>query len=204
MKFITAFALSTLILLSTSAHGHGEATAKPATEPAAWVLDAANTRVNFVTIKKGNIAESHVFSDVSGNITAGKATITIKPDSVDSNVPIRNERMREFLFETEVYPSIEISANVSDAITQLDAGSSTLLTIPAMLSMHGISKELTLDLRVSKLNDNTLLVSSVQPVLIRAANYNMLDGITKLSSLVNNLPIAETVPVNFSLQLNKN
>lgn len=200
MKFITAFAVSTIILLSTSVHSHDELT----TKPAAWTLDAQNTRVNFITIKKGNIAESHIFNDVSGSITAGKASITIKPDSVDSKVPIRNERMREFLFETQVYPSIEITANVKDVIGQLDAGNSSLITIPATLSMHGISKELTLDLRVSKLNNDTLLVASVEPVLVRAADYNMLDGITKLSSLVNKLPIAETVPVNFSLQLNKN
>ena len=200
MKLITAFALSTLIFLSMSEHAHSEPTAKSAK----WVLDAVNTRVNFITIKKGNIAEAHVFSDVSGNVVAGKASITIKPDSVDSKVPIRNERMREFLFETGVYPSIEISAEVNNVISKLDAGSSQLVTIPATLSMHGVTKELTLDLRVSKLNANTLLVASVQPVLIRAADYNMLDGITKLSSLVNNLAIAETIPVNFSLQLNSN
>ena len=51
------------------------------------------------------------------------------------------------------------------------------------------------------MDSETLLVSSTQSVLIRAANFDMVEGITKLASLVNNLPIAETVPVNFSLEL---
>lgn len=197
MKFINAFALSLLLLLS--AH----ACAEPSQKPASWNLDTANSRVNFVTIKKGNIAESHTFSDVSGSVVAGKASITIKPDSVDSRVPIRNERMREFLFETGLYPSIEIIADVEQVIDNLKPGHSAIVTLPASLSMHGVSEELNLEVRISQLGANTLVVASTQSVLIRAANYNMLEGITKLSSLVNNLPIAETVPVNFSLALTR-
>lgn len=198
MKFINALALSLTLLLSTVAN------AQTADTGISWALDTANSKVNFVSIKKGNIAEIHRFSDVTGSIIDGKASITIRPDSVDSRVPIRNQRMREFLFETGLYPTIEISAVVNQLISPLKQGDSALVTVAAMLSMHGVSKELNLDVRVSRLNLDTLVVASTQPVLVRAANYNMLDGITKLSSLVNNLPIAETVPVNFSLQLKRN
>ena len=65
--------------------------------------------------------------------------------------------------------------------------------------MHGVSKDIKLVARISKLSKTRLLVSSSQPVLIRAKDYNMLEGVVKLSSLVNNLAIAETVPVSFSL-----
>lgn len=195
MNLLNVAALSLLFLFSTYANAQTQDSA------ARWALNTEKSEVNFISIKKGNIAETHVFNDISGHILNGKAQFTIKPDSVDSRVPIRNERMREFLFETNVYPTIEINANVGDLVRSLKPGQSNMMTIPASLSMHGATKEIKLETRLSVINANTIVVSSTQPVLIRAADFDMVDGITKLASLVNNLAIAETVPVNFSLEL---
>lgn len=169
----------------------------------AWTLDAENSVVSFVSIKKGNIGESHTFSDVAGQIKEATASVTIKPDSVDSRVPIRNERMREFLFETGIYPTIDISADVSEILSKLTPGMSKLVSMPIQVTMHGVSKELTLEARISMLSDSSVVVNSSQPVIVRAADYNMVEGITKLASLVNNLAIAESVPVSFSLSFQK-
>jgi len=195
MNLLNVAALSLLFLFSTYANAQTQDSA------ARWALNTEKSEVNFISIKKGNIAETHVFNDISGHILNGKAQFTIKPDSVDSRVPIRNERMREFLFETNVYPTIEINANVGDLVSSLKPGQSNMMTIPASLSMHGATKEIKLETRLSMINANTIVVSSTQSVLIRAADFDMVDGITKLASLVNNLAIAETVPVNFSLEL---
>jgi len=195
MNLLNVAALSLLFLFSTYANAQTQDYA------ARWALNTEKSEVNFISIKKGNIAETHVFNDISGHILNGKAQFTIKPDSVDSRVPIRNERMREFLFETNVYPTIEINANVGDLVSSLKPGQSNMMTIPASLSMHGATKEIKLETRLSMINANTIVVSSTQSVLIRAADFDMVDGITKLASLVNNLAIAETVPVNFSLEL---
>lgn len=194
MNFIKAITLCALI--SVSACGTAE-TVEPSTT---WALDSANSRVNFISIKKGNIGESHDFTDLSGVITDNTPTITIKPDSIESHVPIRNERMRELLFETGLYPTIEVKADAVPQLGSMKTGDSLLATIPASLSMHGVSHTLDLELRISKLNKQTLIVSSTQPVIVRAADYNMVEGIVKLSALVNNLAIAESVPVSFSLQ----
>jgi len=195
MNLLNVAALSLLFLFSTYANAQTQDSA------ARWALNTEKSEVNFISIKKGNIAETHVFNDISGHILNGKAQFTIKPDSVDSRVPIRNERMREFLFETNIYPTIEINANVGDLVRSLKPGQSNMMTIPASLSMHGATKEIKLETRLSMINANTIVVSSTQSVLIRAADFDMVDGITKLASLVNNLAIAETVPVNFSLEL---
>ncbi|MFT6407418.1 MAG: polyisoprenoid-binding protein YceI [Arenicella sp.] len=194
MKFIKAIALLAIIGVSACAQAETDTAATQ------WALDSANSRVNFISIKKGNIGESHIFTDVSGTINGGTASIVIKPDSVDTRVPIRNQRMRDFLFETGIYPSIEVGADVNSLLSQLEVGSSLIASVPASLSMHGVSKDLDLQLRINKLSPSSLIVSSTQPVLIRAADYNMIDGIAKLSTLVNNLAIAESVPVSFSLQ----
>jgi polyisoprenoid-binding protein YceI len=194
MNFIKAVALFALISVSVYAN------AEPIKPPTTWVLDSADSRVNFVSIKKGNIGESHNFTDLSGVIVGSNASITIKPDSVESRVPIRNERMRELLFETGIYPTIEVIADVAAQLGDLQNGDSLLATVPAKVSMHGVSNKLELELRISKLSSDVLIVSSTQPVIIRAADYDMVDGIAKLAALVNNLAIAESVPVSFSLQ----
>ncbi len=197
IKAITVFAL-----MSISVYGNAATIESPATieTPTTWTLDSANSRVNFISIKKGNIGESHDFTDLTGVIAGNKASVIIKPDSVESRVPIRNERMRELLFETGVYPTIEVSADVAGQLDDLKSGDSLLSTVAASVSMHGITNKLDLELRISKLSSDVLIVSSTQPVIIRAADYNMVDGIVKLSALVNNLAIAESVPVSFTLQ----
>lgn len=164
-----------------------------------WQLNPSNSSVSFISIKKSNIAETHTFAQFDGKVDGGTATVTIKTESIESNVDIRNQRMREFLFETGLFPEITIKANVEAALAELEVGQSQLISLPANLSMHGVSKDIDLAVRVSKLSKTRLLVSSSQPVLIRAKDYNMLEGVVKLSSLVNNLAIAETVPVSFSL-----
>ena len=170
---------------------------------AAWQLDQSNSSINFVTIKKGNIAESHTFKEFSGSLNSEAASIEISASSVDTKVDIRNERMREFLFETGAFPTISINADVTSVIPSIATGQSRLISLPASLELHGVKNEISLALRVSKLSEEVYVVSSAEPVLIRAKDYAMLEGVLKLSSLVNNLPIAETVPVSFSLQFNK-
>jgi polyisoprenoid-binding protein YceI len=197
MKFIKVIALFALISLS----GCGNSQTSELTK--AWVIDSVNSRVNFISIKTGKIGESHTLSDLSGDISGGKASIIISPDSVESLVPIRNDRMREFLFNTGLYPSIEVSADVDVLLNQLNNGDSLLATLPASLSMHGVTKELQLELRIIRLSTEILVVASTKPVIIRAADYNMVDGIGKLSALVNNIAIAESVPVSFSLQFKR-
>ncbi len=165
----------------------------------AWTLNTEQSSINFVSIKKKNIAESHRFTDFSGDIAEGRATIAIKPDSIDSRVPIRDERMRAFLFETDTFPIIEINANVNEVMGNLNDGDSLLVELPITVAMHGENKTTKAFVRVTAVTDTKLIVTSTQPILVRAADYKMTEGIQKLSSLVNNLPIAESVPVSFSL-----
>ncbi len=165
----------------------------------AWTLNGSESSVSFVTVKKTNIGETHRFSDISGSINDGAARVVIKPDSVDTRVPIRDERMREFLFETQLYPTIEIIADVSEVLETLKPGEKKLLTLDATLSLHGVSKPIALKIQTVRLSESTLLVSSTQPFLVRAKTFGMVEGITKLASLVNNLHISESVPVSFNM-----
>ena len=167
-----------------------------------WTLDQQNSSISFVSVKKENIAEAHTFTDFSGVISGSTASVTIKADSVDTIVPIRNERIREFLFETGVYPEISISANVKD-LQSIAVDKPAKMSVPATLSLHGVEKEVALDVFVNKSSDGSVIVTSAKPVLVRAADYNLDGGIGKLSEVMGGISITKAVPVMFALVFNK-
>lgn len=189
IKLICLLSLSSLSLLANSA--------------SAWELDATKSVVSFVSIKKHNIGEVHVFTQLEGQIKNAAATISIKTESIDSLIPLRDERMRKFLFKSNVYPTIDINADVTQALSSLDNGAPQLVEVPATLSLHGVTTQITLNAYLTQSDENTLSVISTKPIIIRAAQYQLVEGITKLASLVNNLPIAESVPVTFALTFTK-
>ena len=168
-----------------------------------WKLITDESAISFVSIKKGSIAEAHTFTDFSGVLDHGKASVTIKADSVDTMVPIRNERAREFLFETGVYPTISIKSDVTEVMKSAETGSTALLEVPATLSLHGVEKDISLNVSLSHNSKTTLVVASTKPVIIKAADYGMEEGVLKLAELVGGIPIANAVPINFVLTFKK-
>lgn len=168
----------------------------------AWELDKDNSSVSFVSIKKNIIGEVHQLKDIAGTISDNKtATITIRPDSVETLVPIRNERVREFLFETSIYPTIEISADVETLLKTTNQPKHA--QVPASLTLHGITKAITLNVYINETAQGSLIVSSYKPVIINATEFGLDKGILKLASLVNNIEIANSVPVSFLLTFTK-
>ena len=169
----------------------------------AWEIDKANSTVSFVSIKKGTIGEAHTLSDIDGSIVDNKTvTVNIRPDSVESGVPIRNERMREFLFKTSLYPSIKINADIETVLKNFTNQSDIKpirTEISADVSLHGVNKTLILDVYINMTAQGSLVVSTAKPVIVRAKDFNLSEGILKLASLVNNLDIAQSVPVTFLL-----
>ncbi|MBX2849091.1 MAG: YceI family protein [Acidiferrobacterales bacterium] len=164
-----------------------------------WSIDERRSSISFVSIKKNNIGETHSFANFYGTVHDGMAYIAIKPDSVDSRVPIRNLRMRDFLFKTNVYPMIRIKSNVTDVLEAVNVGESETASVVASVKLHGIERDVNMNIRVSKLSDHKMVVTSTHPILISAADFGMASGIRTLSKLVNGLTIAENVPVSFSL-----
>jgi len=161
-----------------------------------WTLQKESSNINFVTIKNSTIGETHHFTDFSGSIAKGMAKVTIKPDSVSSNIDIRNERMREFLFETKMYPTIDITANVADLIKNIQPGISSQ-SIAAKLSLHGVTKDIQIQAAVSVIG-NQIRVSSAEAIIISATDFAMGDGIKKLAELAG-VEIVWSVPVNVDL-----
>jgi polyisoprenoid-binding protein YceI len=168
-----------------------------------WVVNNDQSGVAFVSTKAGNVAEVHRFRDLTGRLANdGAFTLDIVLDSVDTGIEIRDERMRELLFQTERYPRARLSAQLD--MKQLQAigpGELGTLTAEAELNLHGQRATLTVAAAVVHLEDGSLLVSSEEPLVITASQFDLLAGIERLRDIAGLPSISPAVPVTFRLTL---
>ena len=163
---------------------------------AAMTLDPSQSTLSFVSIKKGAVAEVHHFSSISGSFSdEGQLAISIELDSVQTNVDIRNVRMRETLFETSKFPAAEITAVVTDTIPE---NTITPLAVEADLTLHGMTQAITIHALATRSGDQ-LLVTSTQPVIVNAGDFSLTAGIEALKEIAKLPSIALAVPVSFTL-----
>lgn len=164
-----------------------------------WNLDNDRSHLAFISIKAGDVAEVHSFKEMSGTIDSdGNVTVTLMLDSVDTLVPIRDERMREFLFDTTDYKEAVLSAKVDPAlIADMPVGAIQTITAEGKLSLHGAEQSMTLVLQAAKSSDGTVMVASVKPLVIDAGKFGMSDGVEKLREIAGLSSISKAVPVSF-------
>lgn len=164
-------------------------------------LDASTSSVSLLSTKvlaggTQSVVERHAFTSIEGMVADdGMATVTIMLDSIETNIPIRNERMAEFLFETGQYPDATITAQVP--AEYLVEGTHTGL-LGAQLSLHGETQALSIPVNVHSTGQRVVVTAS-EPVMLDASAYKLDAGIGKLQDLAKLLHIPTMVPVSFSL-----
>ncbi len=170
-----------------------------------WTVNNDLSRVSFVSVKKDVVGESHYFKQVSGTLTSkGQLSLSVPLASVETMIPIRNERMQKFLFETNVFPTLEVMASVPmKKINGLKNGQSAKMQTSADIALHGVNKMIEVEVMVTRLTDKTLQVVSMKPVNVKAADYGLDKGIEKLRDLAKLPSITGSVPVSFILTLSE-
>lgn len=165
-----------------------------------WSL-SPESKLSFVSVKANSIGETHTFSTMSGAVSAdGEVELTIDLSSVETQIPIRNERMLEFLFEVAKYPKATISASIdAKKYKTMSTGEQAKMTLPLKVDLHGKTVSLKSDLIVVKLAKKQLLVISESPILLNTAAFEMVPGVDKLQALAGLPSISKIVPVSFSL-----
>jgi len=170
--------------------------------PAAWVLDSAQSSLNYISTKKGHVMEAgNTFTSLQGRIDEkGMARVEIVLDTVESLVPIRNQRMRQYLFQTDHFPKAVFSASIDSApIQSLAPGEERLMPVAGQLELHGHSGRIATQLRVTALANGSVMVQSTVPIILNALDYALGEGINKLKELAGLSAISTSVPVSFSL-----
>lgn len=169
-----------------------------------WNLNNELSRVNFVSVKKNTIGESHYFKKLNASINDdGQFNLEINLASVETLIPIRNERMQKFLFNTEVFPKLSLTSDLSKQLKSLKKGQSAILKTQADLALNGINKLISLEVLATQQANGDIVVASFMPVIINPADYNLTAGIDKLQELAKLPSITHSVPVSFVLTLNK-
>ncbi|PAJ74806.1 hypothetical protein CJF42_08330 [Pseudoalteromonas sp. NBT06-2] len=169
-----------------------------------WNLDNELSRVNFVSVKNNTIGESHYFKKLSASINdGGLFKLEINLVSVETLIPIRNERMQKFLFNTEVFPKLNLTSDLSSQLKNLKKGQSSILKTKADLALNGINKLITIEVLATQLANGDIVVTSFMPVIINPSDYNLTSGIDKLQELAKLPAITHSIPVSFVLTLKK-
>ena len=168
---------------------------------AGWTLSNDQSVLSFVSTKAVNVAEVHKVTDLSGEIGSdGQISVSIGLASVDTGIEIRDERMREMLFDTTSYALATVSAKVDPMmIEKLNAGDSKRMIVEATLSLHGVSRPLQIELIVVRSGDSRIVATSAKPVVVNAPDFGLGEGIEALREIAGLPSISLAVPVSFVL-----
>lgn len=168
---------------------------------AQWALSSEESRIGFISVKAGAFAESHFFKEAQGAVSEdGAAEIVISLDSVETNIDIRNERMREFLFETETHPTAMVTAEIDlDAFSDLALGERESVAFSGEVMLHGATAPFETTLTVTRLTGERVLVETTDPVILYADEFGLTAGVDKLRELAGLPSITPAVPVSASL-----
>ncbi|GIU45702.1 hypothetical protein TUM4438_19780 [Shewanella sairae] len=170
-----------------------------------WNVENDSSNVNFISIKKGDIAEVHHFKSIAGTLNEqGQFSFSISLASVATNIDIRNERMQSLLFEVDKYPKLTLSAKVDPKlVADLTVGSVTVTSVDAEVDLHGQKQKMTFTVSIAKLSESHILVASVMPVIVNAQSFGLTSGVEKLREIAGLSAISKAVPVSFMLNLKK-
>ena len=126
-----------------------------------WNLVNQESNINYVSIKKTNIAELNKFNRFTGTIDdKGYVDISIDLSSVETNIEIRNQRMRELFFNTTKFAQAKITGSINLSIaSKLSVGKIYSDKIKLNLSLHGVDKELEVAVQVIKIGEDKLYVT---------------------------------------------
>ncbi len=170
-----------------------------------WSLQGSNSVLSFQSIKETVITEISTFEEFTGEIDeTGKVTITVKLDSIDTKVDLRNVRMRFLLFETFNYPDATISMEVPpDLVADLAEIRRKRIELPYELTIVGLTKSFTAEMVVTLIDANTVSVAPVFPISIGTDLFNLGEGVLKLEETAG-FDIIPSATVNFNFVFGRN
>ncbi len=192
--------------LAACAEKPADAPKDTATEAAAvtegtWALDPAGSRLAYVSIKAGEVAENNRFDKLAGSVAAdGTATLDIDLASVNTGVDIRNERMREIFFAVADNPKATVTAKLDPAaFAGLAVGQSLTRPLKATVAIKGATSDVETEVLVTRVAADRVTVVPTAPVIVSTDMFGLTDELGELRALAELPSITPAVPVTFTL-----
>jgi len=169
-----------------------------------WTMNAETAALRFQSVKNETKVESSTFGTYVGTIDEeGLATVRILLDSVDTNVDLRNVRMRFLLFETFQFPEAVVTMQLDPAqLEDLQQVRRKVLVAPYTIELHGVTSEREAEIAVILLDDDTVAVTSATPISLPTADFNLDGGIAKLEEAAK-VEIIPSATVTFDFTFNR-
>lgn len=166
-----------------------------------WDLDPDASTVSVVSVKNGDIAETHRFTNVTGAVAEnGVALVAIGLGSIETGIDIRDERMRTMLFDPAAHPfAIATAAIDLAALEAAEVGTEQRVVTPVTIEANGIAVATTATLSVTRLAADRVAVRSVEPLSLDAGAFGFAAGIEVLRAIAGLDGIALTVPATVDL-----
>lgn len=169
-----------------------------------WQLDSEHSSLHFVSVKNDHIAETHRFTDIQGSWADNQVTVEIPVVGLDTQIPIRDERMLEHIFKSTDFSVVTATARLDDKLfLQLDEGDTMPTAVELTITIAGAKQTISSHIQVTRLDDDRFLINSIQPLIIDAKAFDLVAGVNKLRELAGLARIDYSVPVTFSVQFTR-
>ena len=164
---------------------------------ASWQAD--NADIDFLSIKvnqkKRSVTEESNFTASTARLEAdGSFTLNVDLKSVKTSVDLRDERLRDWVFETGKFGTATITGKVDMA---------TIDKQPLKLDLHGSKADIDATLSVYRRTADIIDVQTVNPVILNTQELGLGEGVNKLIDVMGLLTIADQVPVSFGAEFHR-
>ena len=170
---------------------------KPVVESEPWTVNSQLSQLSFVTTKNHTITEEHTIQFKSGTYDKQSFEAQLDLNSVDTQIPIRDERLRNILFETNEYPLATITSTLPN-----DLPMNQPLTLPFDLNLHGHKLTMNAEVIIQSVNEQ-LVVTSFEPVEVNAKDFALDSAINRLTQIAGLKSINYDISVDFKLTFEK-
>ena len=162
-----------------------------------WYLDGESSRLSFITTHNANVSNIHRFLVLHGKVERnGRAQLRIEMDSVNSAVPLRDERMRDVLFDFKHFPEAQVTAQIDlQPINDLANGAQLELHLPVTVSLRGKQHTYEAQLLATRLDERRFQVVTLEPLMLQAEDFGLQPELEALRKIAGLSAISFSVPV---------
>ena len=158
-----------------------------------WTL-SDESRISLTSTKNGLVSETHSLAAIKGEVSAaGKVELALDLRAIETNIPIRNERMQTWLFSDE--PVAKLSADVQSALR----ASETAFTIDQTLKLEANGNTVMLDVPLTVVREGNAAAKVAGQLVIDVADFGYAPGIEELREIAGLKSISTEVPVDVKL-----
>ena len=167
-----------------------------------WQFQPDRSSVSFVSTKLEHILEIHEIQGLEVEVKDDKQVIVrMDLSSVESGIPIRNERMRNMLFNLVNFPYATLSLTLPQALSSYS--STSTISLDATLSLNGAGATIPLELLLVP-GKQGVTATLLKPVIVPAGQFDLMGGVEKLREIAGLNSIGYSVPVFATISLVKN